>query len=99
MDNHRSSFNPHKAGLDKCDGKKINEIIYNASKGSAFEENEQRKHEKTLEKIKSIEIKFQNAKNALERGECEHIKVLVDSMVNSLEKKRDLSRTYVHFDM
>ncbi|KAI9323231.1 hypothetical protein BX666DRAFT_1884537 [Dichotomocladium elegans] len=84
-----------KAGLDTVDKEKVNQIIYEASKGSAFFENERKKDEQVTERIKHMMAKFDKIKDADLSVETR----MVDNMIRGLEKERDLSQVICHVDM
>ena len=92
---HRMALNDHKAGMQGLDKDRINQIIFEASKGSKYYENEKKKEKRVKEKIKSFkefmqsstELDYQNARK--EAGK----------FVRKAEKERDLSRIIVHIDM
>ena len=91
----RMELNDHKAGMIGLDKQRINQIIFEASKGSRFYENELKKEKQVSERINKQtaclkKITEQQRQEALEA---------TDLIVNELEKTRDLSRTFVHIDM
>ena len=91
----RMKLNDHKAGMEGLDKEKINKIIYEASKGSKFYENEKRKEERVRQRVESMKrelLKFKESDK--QRALLESNKVL-----NELEKEYDFSRTLVHVDM
>lgn len=91
----RMELNTNKAGMDGLDKEKINKIIMEASLGSRYYENEQKKDQQVNERIKKILA----AKSKLMNNEVAAAQVKVDKMVKELERTRDLSRTIVHIDM
>ena len=83
-----------KSGQDGVDQKKVSEIIYEASKGSKFFNNEEVKDKNLTGKIDRIlKLKAQlenlDLKNDLRRA---------DDYIGSLELSRDLSQYVVHID-
>ncbi|XP_022800459.1 DNA polymerase kappa-like [Stylophora pistillata] len=91
----RMELNDHKAGMMGLDKQKINQIIFEASKGSKFYENELKKEKQVAERIAKQNM-------SLEKLTQQQRKVAfqaIDLIVEELERKRDLSRTFVHIDM
>lgn len=91
----RMELNDHKAGMVGLDKERINQIIFEASKGSRFYENELKKEKQVAERISKQttclrKITEQQRQEALQT---------TDLIVKELEKSRDLSRTFVHIDM
>ena len=91
----RMELNDHKAGMVGLDKEKINQIIFEASKGSRFYENELKKDKQVAERIRKQtacleKITEQQRQEALQTTQL---------IVKELEKTRDLSRTFVHIDM
>ena len=83
-----------KAGQDKVDQQKVSEIIYNASKGSKFFNNEESKDKILTQKIEKIlarrrQLEGVNLASDLRRA---------DEYIAELELSRDLSQTVVHID-
>ena len=91
----RMELNDHKAGMVGLDKEKINQIIFEASKGSRFYENEMKKEKQVAERIRKQSISL---KSITEKQRHEALEV-TDQIVKELEKSRDLSRTFVHIDM
>ena len=83
-----------KAGQDGVDLKKVSEIIYEASKGSKFFNNEEKKDENLTHKIESILKK----KAHLETLDLKHDLRRADDYIASLELSRELSQYVVHID-
>ena len=91
----RMTLNDHKAGMQGLDKEKINQIIFEASKGSKYYENEKKKEKRVKEKIKSLkelmqtftDLDYQNARKE------------VREFVRKAKMERDLSRIIVHIDM
>lgn len=91
----RMELNDHKAGMVGLDKEKINQIIFEASKGSRFYENELKKDKQVADRIRKQtacleKITEQQRQEALQTSQL---------IVKELEKTRDLSRTFVHIDM
>ncbi|KAG2217742.1 hypothetical protein INT45_002391 [Circinella minor] len=84
-----------KAGMESVDKDRVNEIIYEASKGSAFFENERKKDHALTERINAMLTKYETIRH-LNLSKEEHI---VDNMIRELEKERDLSQFICHVDM
>ncbi|KAK0640403.1 DNA polymerase kappa [Lasiodiplodia hormozganensis] len=83
-----------KSGQDGVDQTKVAEIIYNASKGSKFFNNESVKDRVLTEKIDRILAR----KRQLERTDLSHDLRRADAVVAELELGRDLSQSIVHLD-
>lgn len=83
-----------KAGQDGVDLKKVSEIIYDASKGSKFFNNEEKKDKNLTERIERI---IKN-KAQLEKLDLKHDMRRADDYIGSLELSRDLSQYVVHID-
>ncbi|CAG8646438.1 6061_t:CDS:2, partial [Cetraspora pellucida] len=85
----------NKAGLQGVDKEKINQVIYEASKDSAFYHNEARKDEALKHKTEQLLKKYE----ALRRQDLSSFDNKVNNLVQAMERKRDLSRIIVHIDM
>ncbi|KAG8533037.1 uncharacterized protein KY384_001820 [Bacidia gigantensis] len=83
-----------KAGQDTVDQQKVSEVIYNASKGSKFFNNEEVKDKNLTQKIERILVK----KRQLERLDLASDRRRADDYITELEMTRDLSQTVVHID-
>ncbi|KAH9868310.1 hypothetical protein J1614_007382 [Plenodomus biglobosus] len=83
-----------KAGQDSVDQQKVSEIIYNASKGSKFFNNEQVKDKNLSEKISRILAK----RRQLEQTDLTSELRRADDYIAELELTRDLSQVVVHLD-
>ncbi|KAJ4384112.1 hypothetical protein N0V86_000957 [Didymella sp. IMI 355093] len=83
-----------KAGQDTVDQQKVSEIIYNASKGSKFFNNEEVKDRNLTEKITRILAK----KAQLEKLDLSPDLRRADDYIAELELGRDLSQNIVHLD-
>ncbi|RMZ75536.1 hypothetical protein DV738_g5431, partial [Chaetothyriales sp. CBS 135597] len=83
-----------KSGQDGVDLQKVSEIIYQASKGSKFFNNEQLKDKNLTAKIDSI-LKL---KAQLDKIDLKHDLRRADSYITELELSRDLSQYIVHID-
>ncbi|KAL9599154.1 MAG: hypothetical protein Q9219_004021 [cf. Caloplaca sp. 3 TL-2023] len=83
-----------KAGQDAVDQQKVSEIIYNASKGSKFFNNEESKDKNLTQKIEKILAR----KRQLERLDLTSDLRRADDHIAELELSRDLSQTVVHVD-
>lgn len=104
-----------KAGLQNVDKQHVNKIIYEMSKNSKFFKNEQRKTQKTQERIKQLheklrEIVLQKAsqspdfvgKSVIEewrKVDWEKEEFEISKLVEQLEMNRDLNSTWIHIDM
>ncbi|ESN92079.1 hypothetical protein HELRODRAFT_116221 [Helobdella robusta] len=88
-------LNDNKAGMEGLDKESINKIIVDASKGSLYYENEQRK-----ESI--LKVKIENQRKLLAQITEEQKKIglkIADELISKLESARGLGRSIVHFDM
>jgi DNA polymerase kappa len=83
-----------KAGQDGVDQQKVSEIIYEASKGSKFFNNEEKKDKNLTVRIERI-LKH---KAELENFDLKHDLRRADDYIGSLELSRDLSQYVVHID-
>ncbi|KAJ4514699.1 hypothetical protein HRR75_004063 [Exophiala dermatitidis] len=83
-----------KAGQDAVDQKRVSEIIYEASKGSKFFNNEEAKDKNLTTKIERI-LKH---KAQLEKLDLKSDLRRADDYIASLELSRDLSQYVVHID-
>ncbi|PVH94946.1 DNA polymerase kappa [Periconia macrospinosa] len=83
-----------KAGQDTVDQQKVSEIIYNASKGSKFFNNEEVRDKTLTEKINKILAK----KRQLEKLDLSSHLRRADEYIAELELSRDLSQVVVHID-
>jgi DNA polymerase kappa len=83
-----------KAGQDAVDQKKVSEIIYEASKGSRFFNNEEVKDRNLTEKIERI-LKL---KASLDKLDLKQDLRRADDYIASLELSRDLTQYVVHID-
>ena len=84
-----------KAGMHGLDKAKVNQIIFEASKGSKFYENELRKDEQIAMKVKSMMKRVEMVTTAQKSSSLK----IVDRDIQALEKARDLSHVIVHVDM
>lgn len=91
----RMSLNDHKAGMEGLDKEKINKIIFEASKGSKFYENELLKEQQVKERIQR---QTERLESSTDEEKTEAL-LQADKLVKELEESRDLSRTIVHIDM
>lgn len=83
-----------KAGQDAVDQQKVSEIIYEASKGSKFFNNEEAKDKNLTTKIERI----LKQKAQLEKLDLRADLRRADDYIASLELSRDLSQYVVHID-
>lgn len=83
-----------KSGQDDVDQSKVSEIIYNASKGSKFFNNEESRDKNLTVKIERILKK----KAQLEKLDLASDLRRADEYIAELELSRDLSQTIVHID-
>ncbi|KAF2254609.1 DNA/RNA polymerase [Trematosphaeria pertusa] len=83
-----------KAGQDAVNQQKVSEIIYNASKGSKFFNNEEARDKQLTDKINRILAK----KRQLEKLDLSKELRKADDYIAELEMSRDLSQVVVHID-
>ncbi|KAF2823286.1 DNA-directed polymeras-like protein kappa [Ophiobolus disseminans] len=83
-----------KAGQDTVDQQRVSEVIYNASKGSKFFNNEEAKDKSLTEKINKILAK----RRQLEKLDLTTDLRRADDYIAELELSRDLSQVVVHID-
>ncbi|KAH8669577.1 DNA-directed polymerase-like protein kappa [Tricladium varicosporioides] len=83
-----------KSGQDSVDQNKVSEIIYNASKGSKYFNNEENRDKNLTQKIARILQK----KKQLESLDLASDRRKADDYIAELELTRDLSQTVVHID-
>eukprot|EP00833_Pecoramyces_ruminatium_P006992 jgi/Orpsp1_1/1181024/evm.model.c7180000075544.1 len=97
MDNviYRLSLNPNKGGLQKVDKEKVDKIIYDVSKGSAFFKNVKEKEKIHTERIKEMQKKY----SILKKQNLEYEKQQMKNLMEKMDKERDLSQYIVHVDM
>ena len=91
----RMELNDHKAGMVGLDKQKINQIIFEASKGSRYYDNELKKEKQVAERIAKQTACFEKLTQQQRREALETTNLIV----KELEQTRDLSRTFVHIDM
>ncbi|CAO1629866.1 unnamed protein product [Parajaminaea phylloscopi] len=89
-----------KAGLNK-DQAEINRIIYEASKGSKFFENERRNDERITRKVEAMLLRMEERLTAVPEGspEWKAVERRIDALAAKCEEKRDLSRFIIHCDL
>ncbi|CAG8501135.1 11342_t:CDS:2, partial [Cetraspora pellucida] len=85
----------NKAGLQGIDKERVNQVIYEASKSSAFYLNEARKDEALGLRIEQMMKKYES----LKKQNLSTLNSKVDSLVQAVERERDLSHIIVHVDM
>ncbi|KAI9051831.1 hypothetical protein LZ554_004093 [Drepanopeziza brunnea f. sp. 'monogermtubi'] len=83
-----------KSGQDNVDQQKVSEIIYNASKGSKYFNNEEARDKNLTQKIERILAK----KKQLEKLDLASDRRKADDYIAELELSRDLSQVVVHID-
>ena len=83
-----------KSGQDNVDQQRVSEIIYNASKGSKYFNNEENRDKTLTVKIGQILAK----KRQLEKLDLKHDLRKADDYIAELELTRDLSQHLVHVD-
>ena len=83
-----------KAGQDSVDQRKVSDVIYNASKGSKFFNNEEVKDKNLTEKISRILAR----QAQLEKLDLTSDLRRADDYIAELELTRDVSQVIVHID-
>ncbi|GAB7353677.1 hypothetical protein MBLNU459_g4083t1 [Dothideomycetes sp. NU459] len=83
-----------KSGQDDVDQRKVSEVIYNASKGSRFFNNEENKDRTLTVKINRILAK----KRQLEKLDLKQDLRKADEYIAELELSRDLTQAIIHID-
>ena len=91
----RIMLNDDKAGMQGLDKERINKIIYEASKGSKFYENELRKERKIKEKIEQMHLEL----SKFSENEKKNAFMKSNLIYEKLSKQVDLTRILVHIDM
>lgn len=87
-----------KSGQDGVDQKKVSEIIYNASKGSRYFNNEENKDKTLTVKIDRILTKKRELERIEAQGGLKKDLRRADEYIAELELGRDLSQALVHVD-
>ena len=87
-----------KSGQDGVDQKKVSEIIYNASKGSKYFNNEESKDKTLTTKINRILAKKRELERIEAQGGLRQELKKADDCIADLEYGRDLSQVIVHVD-
>ncbi|KAF2738460.1 DNA-directed polymeras-like protein kappa [Polyplosphaeria fusca] len=83
-----------KAGQDAVDQSKVSEVIYNASKGSKFFNNEEVKDKNLTDKINRILARKRHLDKLDLSGDLRR----ADEYIAELELSRDLSQVVIHID-
>ncbi|KAK3057968.1 hypothetical protein LTR09_001045 [Extremus antarcticus] len=87
-----------KSGQNGVDQKKVSEVIYNASKGSKFFNNEEAKDKTLTAKINRILLKKRELQRVEEQGGLKNELKKADEYIAELEYGRDLTQVVVHVD-
>ena len=87
-----------KSGQDGVDQQKVSEIIYNASKGSKYFNNEESRDKGLTVKINRILAKKRELERIEAQGGLKSELKKADDYINELEYGRDLSQAVVHID-
>ncbi|KJX96852.1 DNA-directed polymerase kappa like protein [Zymoseptoria brevis] len=87
-----------KSGQDGVDQKKVSEIIYNASKGSKYFNNEEVKDKQLTVKINRILAKKRELERVEAAGGLKNEMKKADDYIAVLEYGRDLTQAIVHVD-
>ncbi|CAG9310471.1 unnamed protein product [Blepharisma stoltei] len=95
---HMYNFTHEKAGMQGLDREQIDKIIYETSKNSEHYKHEQQKTEQILKKTHQMKIEIEKYKEMghefLARAEAN-----VNHLVESIEKSRVMTETWLHIDM
>eukprot|EP01083_Nonionella_stella_P126069 381396_1 len=84
-----------KAGMNEVDKAKIQQTIYEASKGSAYFQNEQRKAAQVEERMKGVKNQLKHISNT----QIEQMQHQCNKYIQQMDLERDVSRTWIHCDM
>ncbi|KAK6435805.1 hypothetical protein LTR95_008005 [Oleoguttula sp. CCFEE 5521] len=87
-----------KSGQDGVDQKKVSEIIYNASKGSRYFNNEENKDRNLTVKINRILAKKRELERVEAQGGLKNDLRKADEYIAELELSRELDQVLVHMD-
>ena len=87
-----------KSGQDGVDQKKVSELIYNASKGSKYFNNEENRDKTLTVKISRILAKKRELERIEAQGGLKSEMKRADDYIAELEYGRDLSQAVVHVD-
>ena len=87
-----------KSGQDGVDQSKVSEIIYNASKGSKYFNNEESRDKNLTVKIDRILAKKQELQRVEQQGGLKGETKKADDYIAELEYGRDLGQAVVHID-
>ncbi|EMC94353.1 hypothetical protein BAUCODRAFT_111160 [Baudoinia panamericana UAMH 10762] len=87
-----------KSGQDGVDQKRVSEIIYNASKGSKYFNNEEHKDKSLTIKINRILAKKRELQRIEAQGGLKNEMKRADDYIAEFEYGRDLSQVVVHVD-
>ncbi|CAG8562840.1 7773_t:CDS:10 [Paraglomus brasilianum] len=85
----------NKAGLEQVDKSKVNRVIYEASKNSAYFKNEEKRDTELTEKVNKLKQHYVE----LLQQDLSYDRAYVNTLVEALEQKRDLSHYIVLIDM
>lgn len=91
-------WNEHKAGLSGVDKQHVNRVVLEASRGSKFYTNEERKDAELSERIKHLKKRAEGVRTnegALKAAE----KRIATDVLPTLEAQRDEGKTILHLDM
>ena len=91
-------WNEHKAGLSGVDKEHVNRIVLEASRGSRFYTNEERKDAELSAKIVQLKKRVEQVKlnqHALKTAE----KKIATDILPKLEAQREKGKTILHLDM
>ncbi|GBG64296.1 hypothetical protein CBR_g41215 [Chara braunii] len=92
---YETVFTNAKAGMDGVDKQKLQQVVYEMSKGSRFFVNEQRKEATILQRIEGMKERAAEISPEA-RGKFQ---AMADRRLLELEASRDLSRVWMHVDM
>ncbi|KAL7002905.1 DNA-directed DNA polymerase [Sarracenia purpurea var. burkii] len=84
-----------KAGMEGVDKEKVQRIVYEASKGSKYFENEERKEAFIKQKIENMRAQWAK----LTAADISHYQKVAERRILELEATRDLTKIWLHVDM
>lgn len=88
-------FTNAKAGMQAVDATRVQQVVYEMSKDSAFFQNSLRQNERVEARIQDMQAKL----SQLSRARRERLSAEIDCQVAKLESSRTLARTIVVVDM
>ena len=92
---HLFVFTNGKAGMDNVDQSKVNQVVYESSKESAFFANAEKRDAKTEERV----ARMRRDLAVLRREDLAPLRGALNKKAAALERERDLSRVWMVIDM